>query len=53
MKSLTEHLWFNVPNRRGYINITEQVEELARQKRRPGGALPGQRYAYHRVGLHQ
>lgn len=28
MKSLTEHLWFEVPNRRGFINITATVEEL-------------------------
>ena len=30
MKSLTEHLWFEVPGRRGFINITPQVEALAR-----------------------
>jgi hypothetical protein len=23
MKSLTEHLWFEVPSRRGFVNITE------------------------------
>ena len=28
MKSLTEHLWFEVPGRRGLINITPTVEEL-------------------------
>ena len=28
MKSLTEHLWFQVPDRRGYLNITPQVEAL-------------------------
>jgi len=28
LKSLTEHLWFEVPNRRGFINITPEVEEL-------------------------
>jgi len=28
MKSLTEHLWFDIPNRRDYINITRKVEEL-------------------------
>src|SRR5271170_1033920 len=31
MKSLTEHLWFNVPNRRGFVNITDTVEELVRK----------------------
>lgn len=31
MKSLTEHLWFQTPNRRDYINITSKVEELVRK----------------------
>ena len=28
MKSLTEHLWFNVPARRGFVNITGTVADL-------------------------
>ena len=28
MKSLTEQLWFEVPNRRGFVNITQTVEGL-------------------------
>jgi secondary thiamine-phosphate synthase enzyme len=28
MKSLTEHLWFEVPNRRGFVNITDVTERL-------------------------
>jgi secondary thiamine-phosphate synthase enzyme len=28
MKSLTKHLWFNVPARRGFVNITDTVAEL-------------------------
>jgi secondary thiamine-phosphate synthase enzyme len=28
MKSLTKHLWFEVPGRRGFINITPKIEEL-------------------------
>jgi secondary thiamine-phosphate synthase enzyme len=28
VKSLTEHLWFDVPQRRGYLNITDTVAEL-------------------------
>lgn len=28
MKSLTEYLWIEAPERRGYINITPKVEEL-------------------------
>lgn len=31
MKSLREELWFEVPTRRAFINITPQVEELVRQ----------------------
>lgn len=31
MKSLTEHLWFEVPDRRGYLNITDTVEGLVRK----------------------
>ena len=28
MRSLTEHMWFNVPARRGFINITPEIEKL-------------------------
>ena len=31
MKSLTEHLWFEVKGRRGFINITGTVEDLVRK----------------------
>jgi len=31
VKSLTEHLWFEVPQRRGFFNITDTVEELVRK----------------------
>ena len=31
MKSHTEELWFDVPTRRAFINITPQVEELVQQ----------------------
>ena len=30
MKSHTEELWFDVPTRRAFINITPQVEDLVR-----------------------
>ena len=33
MKSLTEYLWFEVPARRGFINITNTVGELVKQSR--------------------
>jgi len=28
LKSLTEHLWFQIPGRRGFLNITPTVEKL-------------------------
>ena len=28
MKALTEHVWFEVPSRRGFLNITGRVAEL-------------------------
>src|SRR5690242_17255448 len=31
MKTLREELWFNVEGRRGYLNITPQVEALVRK----------------------
>ena len=31
MKSLTEELWFDVPTRRAFINITPQVETLVQK----------------------
>ncbi|MBM3881494.1 MAG: YjbQ family protein [Verrucomicrobia bacterium] len=31
MKSLTEHLWFEVPKRRGFVNITDTVAQLVRK----------------------
>ena len=37
MKSLTEHLWFETPHRRDYLNVTDKVEELVRKS----GVLEG------------
>ena len=31
MKSLTQQLWFEVPGRRGFVNITGTVEDLVRK----------------------
>lgn len=31
MKSLTDYLWFEVPGRRGFVNITDSVESLVRK----------------------
>jgi len=31
MKSYRKELWFNIPTRRGFVNITAQVEEALRE----------------------
>ena len=31
MKSFRKELWFNLPTRRGFVNITPQVEESLRE----------------------
>ena len=31
MKSFRKELWFNVPSRRGFINITPQIEDCLRE----------------------
>jgi secondary thiamine-phosphate synthase enzyme len=31
MKSMTEYVWFEVPDRRGFVNITATVEQLVRK----------------------
>lgn len=31
MKSYRKELWFNIPSRRGFVNITHQVEEALRE----------------------
>jgi len=31
VKSLTEYLWFEMPRRRGFVNITDTVEDLVRK----------------------
>ncbi|HSA78195.1 MAG TPA: secondary thiamine-phosphate synthase enzyme YjbQ [Nitrospirota bacterium] len=31
MKSLRKELWFNIPSRRGFVNITREVEECVQQ----------------------
>ena len=31
MKSYRQDLWFNIPGRRGFVNITPQVEEALRE----------------------
>lgn len=31
MKTYRKELWFNIPSRRGFVNITSQVEEAVRE----------------------
>jgi thiamine phosphate synthase YjbQ (UPF0047 family) len=31
MKSFTEHLWFETPHRRDYVNITDTIASLVRK----------------------
>jgi len=31
VKSFTEYLWFEVPGRRGFVNVTETVEKLVKK----------------------
>ena len=31
MKSYRKELWFNIPSRRAFINVTSQVEECLRE----------------------
>jgi thiamine phosphate synthase YjbQ (UPF0047 family) len=31
MQSLTKQLWFEVPSRRGFVNITDTVEDLVKE----------------------
>ena len=31
MKSVTEYLTFNVPSRRGFVNITSQIEKIVQK----------------------
>lgn len=33
MKSLTKHLWFNIPLRRDYINITSEVAKAVKESK--------------------
>lgn len=39
MKSYRKELWFEVPSRRGFINITPQVEECLRESQITDGLL--------------
>jgi len=40
MKSCRKELWFNVPSRRAFINITPQVEECLKESGIKEGLVP-------------
>jgi secondary thiamine-phosphate synthase enzyme len=39
MKSYRKELWFNVPNRRGFINITGEVEDCLKESKVKEGLI--------------
>ncbi len=39
MKSFRKELWFNIPNRRGFVNITHQVEACLKESRVQEGLI--------------
>jgi hypothetical protein len=52
MKSYRKELWFNVPSRRAFLNITSG-RNLSARKRGSRGVMSGQRHAYHRQCIYQ
>ena len=39
MKSYRKELWFNIPSRRAFVNITPQVEQCLRESRISKGLI--------------
>ena len=53
MKSYRKELWFNVPTRRAFINITRDVEECLRESGiQEGFALVNAMRLQYRLSLH-
>ncbi len=53
MKSYRKELWFNVPTRRAFINITPDVQKCIDESSISGGIGPGECHAHHRIGIYQ
>jgi hypothetical protein len=51
MRSFRKELWFTVPARRGFINITSLGRGLSPRERHHRRHRPRERHAYHRIGL--
>jgi thiamine phosphate synthase YjbQ (UPF0047 family) len=50
MKSFRRELWFNIPSRRAFINITPQVEESLKASGIKEGLLQDEKYlVYHSI----
>ena len=47
MKSYRKELWFEVPSRRAFLNITAEVEAALAESGVREGLVPGQRHAHH------
>ena len=53
MKSYRKELWFEVPTRRAFINITPQVNECLRESGITNGFGSMQRDAYYGVRVYK
>ncbi len=53
MKTFRKELWFEVPTRRGFVNITGQVTDCLRESGIMRGHSTGECDAYYRLGFHQ
>ena len=53
MKSYRKELWFNIPTRRSFINITPEVHTCLAESGITEGPRAGERDAHHCVSLHQ
>ncbi len=49
MKTYRKELWFNIPDRVGFVNITPEVEECLRESGIKEGLCPGKCHAHHRI----
>ncbi|MFO9307943.1 hypothetical protein SDA69_04820 [Legionella pneumophila] len=53
MKTYRKELWFNIPERMGFINITDKVIECLKESSIQEGLILVNAMAYHRFRIHQ
>ena len=53
MKSYTDYLVIKFPDRAGFLNITDRVQDAITRSGVQEGLVPGQCHAHHRERLHQ